>query len=86
MKSKKFHKKLNLGKTTVANLNRNGMTRVIGGATEYTCPSNCPSCEGTCVPVTGCVSGCPQKCPDTDPTTTTGEQVTCYSFCVTECC
>lgn len=56
MKSKKFHKKLDFTKTTVADLNRKGLSRIYGGASED------PSCiVGTCT----CVSFCLPKCPET---------------------
>lgn len=73
MKSKKFHRRLVLNKTTVADLNRGRMSRIYGGETEGTCPF------GTC---TECQSVCLNKCPLTDPG---GTGATCLMSVIKGC-
>jgi hypothetical protein len=62
---KEFKKRLQLNKTTVANLSEKGMTRVLGGATAFglscektLCMPECDSEASLCPPWNTCPLNC----------------------------
>jgi len=63
MKTKRFGKKLALGKRTIANLDANVMMQIKGMGTDF--------CTATCESI------CPDQCPETE--TTVGSWLPCIS-------
>lgn len=68
MKTKRFSKKLNLNKNTVANLNITELGAVLGGRTTATCPYVCQTNEMACT-AAGCITEVEPHCDDVNPLT-----------------
>ena len=84
MKTKRFPKKLVLKKTTVANLNKQEMNALQGGATELTCGPTWETCDPKRCGYTF-LQTCTCTCPD--PTIYTLDTcASCYTCDQSYCC
>ena len=61
MKTKKFSKKLELNKKTIANLNNEALNSVKGGRVTVTCPDECITNEPGCT-AAGCITIVEPEC------------------------